>query len=225
MRYLASMVLAAFFCLASVRAQDSTAPRPSALDSTVNAKVDSILKYQKRMSEQQDSIYNEVVATKEPLANKTFGIELNPAYLVIGMANDHTNFSAGFSLFNVDRRAEIAFPVWYLDEDGSSTLNVDVHYRRFLGRHQDGFYISGGLRLTYQRGSHYSYPYAWEKTSSTRFGPAFGIGYRYFSASGFYWGMSLFVGAYLNGEQDHTYGLFSGKTIVDMELLKIGYAF
>ena len=214
-----------------------------AQDSTANAKLDTMIQYQKRMSEQQGKIYNEVVRYKEPLEGKKYGIELNPAYLLSSAARSYLVVSGGFSLYDVDRKAEIAFPLFYQSGTSSKdgyplTLwNQDIVYRRFLGQHQDGFYISGGIRYTYIRGSQengislfgesiYSFGPSPEITTS-KVGGMFGIGYRYFSYSNFYWGMSVVYGAYFSDDERDIKGVFPDdtKTILDIEILKFGVAF
>jgi hypothetical protein len=55
----------------------------------------------------------------------------------------------------------------------------------------------------------------------------FGIGYRYFSTSGFYWGTSIVYGAYFSADERTIQGvtLDDTKTILDLEILKFGFAF
>lgn len=110
----------------------------SAQDSTTNAKLDTVIRYQKEMSQQQGQIYNEVVRYKEPLANKNYGIELNPAYLLVSSSQSYFVLSGGFSFFDVDRHAEIACPIFYQSGTPKNTHNLtlwnqDLIYRRFLG--------------------------------------------------------------------------------------------
>jgi hypothetical protein len=58
-------------------------------------------------------------------------------------------------------------------------------------------------------------------------GAYFGIGYRYFTKSGFYWGTSLIYGRYFSaGDRDiQEVILDDSKTIFDFEFLKFGFAF
>jgi hypothetical protein len=214
-----------------------------AQDSTNNAKLDSVLLYQKRMSEQQEKIYDEVVEGKEPLSNKKFGIELNPAYLLVSASRSYMVLSGAVSLFDVDRNAEIAFPIFYQSgvdkESGSYDLtlwNQDFLYRRFLGKHQDGFYIEGGFRYTHMKGelengfSLFGISFGSSPApivTTDKLGAMFGIGYRYFSESGIYWGTSIVYGAYFSGDERDLKGvsLDDTKTILDFEILKFGIAF
>jgi hypothetical protein len=136
-----------------------------AQDSTASAKIDTMLIYQKAMMEAQKQIYNEIHYV-EPLANKTAGIELNLARLLVSSGQDYLTVSGTFSLFNVSRSAELAFPVFYQNGTKKNTdsfngssydvpltlLNLDATYRQFLGQHQDGFYFSVGTRYTYIKG-------------------------------------------------------------------------
>jgi hypothetical protein len=215
----------------------------TAQDSTSNAKLDSVLLYQKKMSEQQNKIYDEVVRYKEPLADKKFGIEFNPAYLLVSTSRSYLVLSAGVSLFEVDRNAEIAMPIFYqsgVDKNSGNydlTLwNQDIVYRRFLGQHQDGFYIEGGLRYTHIKGQlengisilGISFGGTTSETVTTdKLGGMFGIGYRYFSESGLYWGTSVVYGAYFSADEQDIKGVFPDdtKTILDFEILKFGIAF
>jgi hypothetical protein len=61
----------------------------------------------------------------------------------------------------------------------------------------------------------------------SKIGAHFGIGYRYFTASGFYWGTNLIFGRYFsNNSQDvKEVVLDDSKLILDFELLKFGIAF
>jgi hypothetical protein len=215
-----------------------------AQDSTNNTKIDTLLLYQKKMLSQQEKIYNEIVRYKEPLENKKFGIEFNPAYFLVSSSRSYTVLSGGFSLFDVDRHAEIAFPIFYqngTDENSGNhelTLwNQDIVYRKFLGQHQDGFYIEGGLRYTHIRGEEGGdlslfglslFPSSSAPIITTdKVGAMFGIGYRYFSTSGIYWGISFVWGSYFSADKRTIQGIIGDdtKTIIDFEILKFGYAF
>ena len=229
------IILYACFILAFI------SPATKAQDSTSNAKLDSVLLYQKRMSGQQERIYNEVVRYKEPLENKKAGIEINPAYFLVSSAHSYLVLSGGLSFFDVDRNAEIAFPIFYQNGrsgGGQLTLwNQDFLYRRFLGQHQDGFYLEGGFRYTHIKGESSEgidflgvnlYSTSPKSVITTvKLGGMFGIGYRYFSTSGFYWGTSVVYGAYFSADERTVDGvtLDDTKTILDVEILKFGYAF
>jgi hypothetical protein len=226
------MILFMFSC--TIKAQDSTG----------NAKIDSVLYYQKKMLSQQEKLYNEVVRYKEPLENKKFGIEINPAYMLLSSARSYFVLSGGFSFFDIDRHAEIACPIFYQNGAGKNSgvheltlWNQDIVYRKFLGQHQDGFYLEGGLRYTHIKGESNDgvsiLGISLFSTSPTsiittdKLGGMFGIGYRYFSISGFYWGTSLVVGAYFSADERTIQGIIldDTKTIFDFEILKFGYAF
>jgi hypothetical protein len=202
-------------------------------DSTTNAKLDTVMHYER-------ALYNEIVRYKEPLSNKNYGIELNPAYLLVSASRSYLVVSGGFSFFSIDRRAEIACPFFYQSgtpnqEHQLVLLNQDLLYRRFLGQHQNGFYISGGLRFTHIKGEQINgisiFGIGFGPTSyvitTDKLGAMFGIGYRFFSSSGFYWGTSLVYGAYFSADERSIYGvtLDDTKTILDFDILKFGYAF
>jgi len=200
------------------------------------AKLDTLVEGQKKIITKLDKIYQEVEYV-EPLADKTFGLEFNPAYLLLASADDQVVISSGFSLFKANRHAEIAFPVFFRDSnkenDNITTLTIDGHYRRFLGRHQGGFYLSGSVRYQYVKGREDTDEIPFfnfdkgDVITLHKFGVGFGIGYRYFSRSGFYWGTSLTVGRYFTDtdKQIVDFDLLEGKGYIDMELLKFGYAF
>jgi hypothetical protein len=171
----------------------------------------------------------------EPLADKTAGIEFNPAFLLLQSGDDALGISAGVMFFAIDRKAEIALPVYYYDKSGKEALthlNVDLMYRRFIGKHQDGFHFSVGARYTYIKGNTGSFQDifgmpATGTATQKKFGAHFGIGYRYFTYSGFFWGTSVYVGRYFSKSQDDIARVVTddSKTILDFEILKIGYAF
>ncbi len=195
-----------------------------------------------------DSIYviqKEIYKTikDEPLADKKYGIEVNIFRLLFFFDNNNINnhsFSGGFSLFDIDRNAEIVFPIFYhepqySDEEYEEDFDIvrkfslDCHYRRFLGNTQNGFYISGFIRYANVKG--------WiddnegEKLhTENKFGIGIGIGRRIFSYKGFYWGTSLNLGRYIIGKNDIfgvgiLDGSFDSELIITFELLKFGWAF
>ena len=192
--------------------------------------VDTLLYNQKKMLGNQKKILDEVTYT-DPLEGKRYGIEFNPArFLVSSTDDDGLVITGGLSLFSVSKSAEIAFPIYYaVGGYDSKVFHLDSHYRNFLGKHRNGFYISTGIRFTILEGREGNY--TWElsdKTSSTsRMGLTFGIGYRIFGKNGWYWGTSLFAGRYF---KEVKYSLMNvgsagNEVIIDMELLKIGRLF
>ncbi len=203
------------------------------VDST-HSKLDTLLAGQKQIMAMQEKIYAEVYS--EPLADKTLGVEFNPAFLLIQSANDAVGVSAGLSFFAIDRRAEIAIPVYFYDRtDPSKPLthtNIDVMYRRFIGKHQDGFYFSFGGRYTHIKGATGTFSQLFGLSSTgfveqSKWGVHFGVGYRYFTYSGFYWGTSLYAGRYFYDNEDDVVDVVSddGRMILDFEILKLGIAF
>ncbi len=214
-------------------------------DSTVTTKLDTVLSNQKTMLEIQKRIYDEV-KYEPPLANKKFGIELNLARLLVSSGQDFFTLTGTVSFFDVIRSGEIAFPFFYQigkkeksqflsDKKYEVTLkliNLDATYRHFLGQYQDGFYFSTGVRYTYIEGMEgddilfLSINQKNKESSINRFGAYFGLGYRYFTKSGFYWGVSLIYGRYFDVERNYQEVLIDDtKTIIDVELLKFGIAF
>ena len=233
MKSITSLLLTLLILTSSAIAQDST-----------DAKIDTLLINQKALMELQQQMYKEAQYVP-PLANKSFGIELNLARMLASSADDFFTLTGTFSLFAVSRKAEIAFPFFY--QTGNSTrteflsdteydvpltvINLDATYRHFLGKYQDGFYFSTGMRYTYIKGIEggdffFSSSPGDPITTTHRAGAYFGLGYRYFTESGFYWGMSVIYGRYFGGQRDYQEVLLDDqKIIIDAELLKFGFAF
>jgi hypothetical protein len=194
---------------------------------SMSAKIDSIYNLQKKM-------YTESKNT--PLSDKKYGIELNPfRFLYLDKA---FTLSGTFSLFNLDRKAEIAFPFYFQNPKESNELSeftIDCHYRYFLGNSQNGFYLSGFVRYAYLEGVTgenvlFDNRIYGVKGTENKIGIGFGIGFRKFSYRGLYWGASLSFGRYFIGRNDRFAGEFlliddDNEIIVDIELLKFGWAF
>jgi hypothetical protein len=222
--YYTFLMIIVFFWSHFSWAQDKTQDSLS-----VSSKIDSIYTLQKRM-------YNE---TKNmPLANKNFGIEFNIVRLLV--IEDAVSLSGGFSLFGINRHAEIAFPIFYSNPDDPKDLNdftIDCHYRYFLGNTQNGLYLSGFVRYANLKGyfGENDSPFTDNeilnvKGSENKIGIGVGVGYRKFSYKGLYWGTSLSFGRYFIGENDKFYGSFlsyddDNKIIIDFEFFKFGWAF
>jgi len=185
----------------------------------------------------------DVVAT-DHFRNKTIGLEFNPVRLIAWNSEAKT-VSGSVSFFNIFDNAELAFPIYfeksndeYDTERGDFTLaTIDMHYRNFLSSAKKGFYLAGFSRLAYLNGilgDDYDY-FGLENRSNKygselKLGIGFGVGYRIFSKSGWYWGASLSVGRYFIGENDKFVGNLIGydddaEMIFDVEFLKFGYAF
>lgn len=194
-----------------------------------DAKIDSIYKLQKKMY---------VESKTGPLAYKKFGVEFNIARLL--MADQVNSLSGGFSLFGVDRHAEIAFPIYAQFATSSqefSEFSVDCHYRYFLGEMQNGFYLSGFSRLVNLSGKLGDNNLIYGNNSTnlgngneTKLGLGIGLGYRIFSKKGLYWGTSVSLGRYIIGKNDRFVGSYftlddDSPMIFDVEMLKFGWAF
>ncbi len=211
-----------------------------AQDTTATAKFDTLLVHQMKQKILEKNQY------VPPLTNKWAGIELDLARILVSTGQDYFTFPGTFSLFDVTRLAEIAFPFFIKSGtsrkregfDGTeydvplTLINLDATYRHFLGKYQEGFYFSVGMRYTYIKGlegDDFIFFPANRNTSHSsthKFGVYFGVGYRYFTESGFYWGVSLIYGRYFGGERDYQEVLLDDKgTIIDVEILKFGFAF
>lgn len=186
----------------------------------------------------------------QPLGERKFGVEFN-FFRVIAWDEWDKSISGTFSIFNTQNNTEIAFPYMYSTgrheyddsyelDDSLTSITVDTHIRKYLGHRLDGFYLSTFARLTRIEGlkdTDYDYIYPtpnmqFNKNTETKLGVGIGIGYRIISSSGFYWGTSLSVGRYFVGESDIfldsesiSATIDDEELIIDVEMLKFGYAF
>jgi hypothetical protein len=189
-------------------------------------KLDSIQSFQKRA-------YNEQKAIQNPLANKKYGIEINPVRVIA--FGFYPTLSGSFSLFGINRNSELAFPVLFQFQNAilNQKLKVDFHYRYFLSTTQNGFYLSAFVR--YQHSNEALLNILTLTTSHIqvdRIGLGVGLGFRVFSNKGPYWGCSLIFGKFItpnptitsNSSTLDISNLFSNY-ILDLECLKVGYAF
>lgn len=185
---------------------------------TNQEKLDLMIKNQEKILDKIDN---------DPFKDKDFGIEINLIRLLL-VEKDFIEFSGSFSLFYPKENLEIAFPVYALTEtyssnDRFSSATIDIHYRKFLDKTMNGYFLSAFTRAVYSEGMTYSNQYDYQ----AKLGFGFGIGYRVFSTSGLYWGTSLSIGRYINGEDEkfNNGDIDDMKYIFDIELLKFGYAF
>ena len=154
----------------------------------------------------------------DPLEGKIFGVEINPIYTMIYDA-DGFSCSGTFSLFPKNQNAEIAFPFSYkslpLFDSEFPFLNIDAQYRYFLGKHRKGTYIMTGLRFSGFKDRQDQF----EESSYNKQGVSFGIGWRIFGRSGWYWGCSFYMGKYYFGSDNGSDGF------MNLEFLKFGKTF
>ena len=203
----------------------------------IEGKVDTVIKKQDQVLEIIDA---------DPLKGKKFGVEINPVRILL-VDKKEKSFSGTLSFFNIRPNTEIAIPFYFSvtdnSDDGIFSYNkfydstVDLHYRFFLGKSTNGFYMSAISRLAALHGDvgddlviFDTEPVSRSRETTIKLGVGFGIGYRIFSSSGWYWGTSLSAGRYLIGDNDkHVSGFLNfdddSKYIFDFELLKFGYAF
>ena len=130
-----------------------------------------------------------------------------------------------------------------------SLISLDGHYRHFMGDTVNGFYLSGFGRFARLHGRTGEEPVRRKSSSGApgevlytvfddathpyktknKFGMGVGIGYRNFFKNGMYWGASLSVGRYISGKKHQFIHDAAGgddeQNIIDVELLKFGYAF
>lgn len=223
--------LALLIVLSTGAAFSQQAASPDTTGNRVERKLD-------RMDDKLDEIHDDVrVIRREvvdsPLGKRKWGVEFNPARPLV-FAGDALTLSGGVSNFSWDRSAEIAFPfvLWVFGGDDGSVFTQDVHYRHFLGESQRGFYIGGYARYQYAQYKEFDFTNNdTRECSVNRAGLAFELGGRVFSRKGLYWGWSASLGRYFVGDRidDESFPdnpfLWAGDLILDIELLKVGFAF
>ena len=176
--------------------------------------VDTLLINQEKMLENQEKLLEEIIYL-DPLEGKKFGIEFNPMGFVMSTTrSDGFSIRGGVSLFPSSMKAEIAFPIYYNSDihifninTGVRVFQIDGQYRGFIGKYRKGFYFSSGLRYISMEGDF--------SGDDKEFGLTFGIGYRIYGQTGWYWGTSIYGGRYLTEDQ----------AILEIELLKFGILF
>ncbi len=193
------------------------------------------------------------VINATPLEGRKYGVEFNIPR-VLTYSEKWKSMSGTFSVFNHNNKTEIAFP-WLIakygqDDEALLTKSIDIHYRKFLDDELNGLYLSGFARLAHFDGQKYiadtqetfTHPNgntttgpATKDESEFRVGVGVGLGLRMFPKhKRMYWGAGLVVGRYfdqgsdfINRQKDSLPGPFSDSSaiILDVELLKFGYAF
>lgn len=219
------------FTLLVVNAFSQEAVAPDSTGTRIERKLD-------RMDGKLDDLHDDVrvirrEVVESPLGNRKWGIEFNPARPLV-FAGDALSLSGGISNFSWNRSAEISIPfvLWMFEDDGGTIYTQDVHYRHFLSGRQRGFYVGGYARYQYARYSEVSFTSNDEGPRNlNRGGIAFELGGRVFSRGGLYWGWSASLGRYLVGDKldedsfpDNPF-LWTNDLILDIELLKLGFAF
>lgn len=229
------MTIPCFLTAAALFLITGLAARGEAQDTlSTQSRIDSVYRMQKQ-------IYREI--RNEPLAGKRMGVEFN--FIRALLIGDDVTLSGGISLFDVDRNAELAFPIYYArpgDAKNLREITVDCHYRYFLGNTRNGFYLSGFARFAHLEGYEgeddlsltHSPALARSRSTQEKLGVGVGLGFRKFSYKGPYWGCSFSFGRYLTGRNDIFHSDWDsitawnnddGEFIVDIELLKFGWAF
>ena len=177
-------------------------------------------------------------ADPRPLEGRQYGVEFNFPRLLTLSVVDLRSLSGTFSYFDYDNKAEIALP-WFVglfkDHNGNhdsvrhfDVVTTDIHYRKFLGDDFGGLYVSTFGRVAFLN-SILDDEDRYKKT--TKLGLGVGVGYRFFSkGSRLYWGAGIIFGRYVKGDNDIYRDIGMGtiddsSQILDVELLKIGYAF
>ena len=176
----------------------------------------------------------------ELIEKESIGIEINPFRLLISDGS-WQSFSGTISHFNDNTGIEIAMPIYYKKkihnydtyENHDTTLNLDIHYRKyFSGTQTEGVYLGGFGRYTYIDAKARNDD-QYRTVQKFGIGAEIGLkGKKIFNTS-FYWGASLALGGYLSNDNDmfdrtdifDNLGNDDRKMILDLELLKIGYNF
>lgn len=201
-------------------------------------KLDQILENQETIKK-DTKIIKKNTEKVSPIASKTFGVELNPFWLLYAGDDDldGTHLTGGIQLFSIDRNAEISLPFIIHDASHWNEYSLDAHYKRFLGDTQEGFYLNGFIRYSnIQIKNLLSVDFENQDTSTkdfndNRFGLGFGFGYRVYSKMGLYWGFGIGLGRFFIHEDPIgdtlDLGLFNPTSnfIFDVEIFKFGYAF
>ena len=184
-----------------------------------------LLMNQQKMLENQEKILGEV-KYDDPLIGKKFGFEINPMGLLFSSARDDGfSLRAGIALFPDSLKGEINFPIYYRnfenEYESDRVFQIDAQYRGFIGKHRKGFYFSSGFRYLSRdiKTKDENFDSFIINTDSDNngenFGLTFGIGFRLYGKTGWYWGTSLYGGRYFT--------IDSG--ILEIELLKFGMYF
>ena len=181
------------------------------------------------------------IQAEEPSTNDTtWGVEINPIRVLL-LGSDYKTFSGTLSHFDNDHGIEISLPLFYeqyteeyedkvaYHSNKNTTLNIDLHYRRYFTMKQtEGLYLGTFGRYTYLHGQ------AYEDTEQITvnklgFGTEIGFKYKHIFNTSLYVGASLMIGAYVLGQNDQIasfdFALDDSPFILDLELLKIGYEF
>lgn len=163
--------------------------------------------------------------------DKTIGFEFNFVRLFFNDA--FKSYSGTVSVFNVEKNSELAFPMYYLkgkNPEDISEFTIDCHFRHFLNGQKNGFYVSAFTRFANMEGTLNDNLKV--KGATNKLGFGLGIGFRKFTESGFYMGISLSYGKFFFGKND----IFNkvkppllldddAPIIRDIEAFKIGWAF
>ena len=188
---------------------------------TLYMKIDTLLINQGQMLKNQEVLLDEVIYI-DPLEEKRFGIEINPIGLLMSTVDsDGFTLRAGVSFFPSSMHGEIAFPIYYrqyaddlITTTTERVFQIDGQYRGFVGKHRKGFYFSSGLRYLYNDKSDSASLSSLNSTNND-IGLTFGIGFRLYGLTGWYWGAGMYGGRYLTKE----------TPIFEIELLKFGKLF
>jgi len=200
-------------------------------DSTQNSLRDSLSVLTKRIEKLEAIVNKKYPDPSESFKNKTIGFEINPGFLMFG------NISGGIQLFSIDRTAEISFPFYYYNSNNSSrsydysfisgsevhsVFEMDIQYRKFLNKIQNGLWTGIGLKYTHIDWYSNKYYDDSRYENEDYYGFIFGFGYRTYSSSGFYYGVSSMIGRYFAIGKDDSQ---SDRIIFNVEFMKLGYAF
>lgn len=220
---LLALFLAASFGQANAETQVSENSEVIESLQRIESKVDSISKSSSKVDE---------ALIKQPLGDRKHGIEFN--FFRALAWSEYKTLSGTYSRFDTQKNVEIAIPIFYQSDktdywSSTSTyesFTVDLHYRKFLRHNLDGFYLSGFTRFAHLSGTLLE-NWPQDKGSESKLGVGFGIGYRIFSATGWYWGASLSLGRYFVGEAERfdLGDVDDSDFIIDVEFFKFGYAF
>ncbi len=193
-------------------------------------------------------LISSICAKDYPLFGYANGVELNIPRLFASTDDYGKGFVGAYSYFDFDSNVEYIVPWSYIRATYGEgyygkknqkhwdfdTISIDFHYRKFLSKESyGGFYVSSFVRGSYLKGVE-DIRVSDQFSTTLKFGGGVGFGYRFFPMTQrVYWGLGIMYGQYFIGENDK-YATYGGvdtntnddsKTILEFDLLKIGYAF
>jgi hypothetical protein len=164
-----------------------------------------------------------------------YGLEANLISPIISKDNIKS-YEIGVSAFKIWPNTELYFPIEYYKEHLSAKDNFQVlfqiQYRRYFKGLNKGLYWSGVIDYRFIQDHYFVESQLLpNEYIDNRLGVGAGIGYRYFSSLGWYWGIDFNMGRHIIASEpdDENTELFRinpyKKMYYKFDFLKIGYRF